>query len=636
MTITENDRVHGPSGGIVHRLKPTGFAVCLLVALAVLTATVVLWLGGGWEPALEAASAVTALAAILLLYGAVRAQARVVQRQLESERALAQRYQELFENASDMVYTLDLDGRFTSMNKAGEDLTGFSPAGRPGLSLLDVVAPAAREAAQRALLTVVRGDVSVRGELELTTSRGTRLVVDAVTRPVRRDGRTVAVHGIARDVTTHKQAEIEMRNAREAAEAASRAKSEFLANMSHEIRTPMNGIFGMTDLALDTELTSEQREYLTTVKSCADALLALIGDVLDFSRIEAGKLTLDPTDFPLRQTLEDIRKMFGLRAAEKGLALAFKVGAGVPDRLVGDQGRLRQVIVNLVGNALKFTAAGRVELSVDLVSSDDAGARILFSVTDTGIGIPPDKQRSVFEAFSQADSSTARRFGGSGLGLTISARLVQLMGGRLELESEPGKGSRFFFEVNFAVMGAAAAARLPVTESRVAEPPPVGGSPAQPACRLRVLLAEDNPVNQRLTERLLQKRGHAVVLAADGREAIDTVARDAFDVVLMDVQMPGMNGFEATAAIRASEQGTGKRTPIVAITAHVLNGDRERCLEAGMDAYISKPVRAYELYAAVETLARRRAASSADASAPATPSVLPAGPAQPLPWVGVS
>jgi PAS domain S-box-containing protein len=619
----------------VHRPRHAYFAVCSLASVAVLTGAVLTPAHAAWAEGWGGAatlvgggSAVVALACLLFLYRGVVTQAALVERRLESERALAQRYQELFENASDMVYTLDLDGRVTSMNKAGEAMTGFGLAVNPRLSLFDLVAPSSLDAARRMHLEVVRGGATLREELEFKTARETRFVAEVVERLVRRDGRPVGVHGMARDVTAHKRAEIDMRNAREAAEAANRAKSQFLANMSHEIRTPMNGIVGMTELALGTDLTAEQREYLQAVRSCADSLLRLIDDVLDFSKIEADKLSLDPVNFPVRQALEDIRRIVGFRAAEKGLTLAFTVSPDVPDRLVGDPGRLRQVLLNLVGNALKFTAEGRVGLDVDLASSGPEGPEVRFAVTDTGIGIPADKQRQIFDPFSQADGSTTRRFGGTGLGLTISARLVQMMGGTLAVESEPGKGSRFSFTARFAPAPATRTTvappevQAPVVD--VAAPAPVA-PPGGQRPTARVLVAEDNPVNRRLTERLLQKRGHSVVLANDGEQAIAAAAREAFDLILMDVQMPEVNGFEATSAIRAAECGTGRRTPIVAITAHAMAGDRERCLEAGMDAYISKPVRPYELYAAIETLTRRRPAPASQAApAGATPVRIPA------------
>jgi PAS domain S-box-containing protein len=551
-------------------------------------------------------AAVAAFVVALVLLRRLRRQTATIRHQLESEKALADQFHELFANASDMVYTLDLDGRLTSLNKAGEDLIGRSISEHGGLSMVDLVAPASLESAGRMLLHVVHGGVPVKGELELRARRGTRAIVEVTERLIHRDGRPVGVQGIARDVTARRRVEDELRRAREAAEAANRSKSEFLANMSHEIRTPMNGIVGMTELTLDTRVTPEQREYLVTVKSCAESLLRLLDDVLDLSRIEAGKLELQPVDFGLRDALQPILRVFEPRAARSGLRFECTVAPEVPERLVGDPARLRQVLVNLLGNAVKFTPQGRVQLEVTLVSAGDKGAQVRFSVLDTGIGIPVDKQVAVFDPFSQADPSTNVRFGGTGLGLSISSRLVTMMGGQLEVESEPGKGSRFSFTAGF---GPSAATAQAAGETGPDEHAP--DAPAPPnSMPLRILLAEDNAVNQRLTERLLEKRGHKVIVVGDGEQAIAAVDRERFDLVLMDVQMPGINGYDATAAIRVLEQGTGRRTPIVAITAHAISGDRERCIEAGMDAYISKPVRAYELYAAIETLARRRTSAA--------------------------
>jgi CheY-like chemotaxis protein len=332
----------------------------------------------------------------------------------------------------------------------------------------------------------------------------------------------------------------------------------------------MNGILGMTELALSTRLTNEQREYLQSVRASGEGLLALLNDLLDLSKIEANALALNPSEFQLRDCLIDAMRPVTVQMRAKDLGFVYRVADSVPATLFGDGMRLRQVLINLLGNAVKFTERGSIELRIEPRDAADDRILLLFSVRDTGIGIAYDKQDQIFEAFRQADSSTTRKYGGTGLGLAISRRLVSLMSGQIWVESEPGEGCTFYFTAQFGV--------------------PAPREAAAASAPLEVLLAEDNPINQRIAEALLVKAGHRVTIAGNGREAVDRAAAGRFDVILMDVQMPEMDGLDATRAIRALESSSGHRTRIIAMTAFDQDGDRERCLDAGMDAFLAKPI----------------------------------------------
>jgi PAS domain S-box-containing protein len=646
----------------------------------------------------------------------------------------------LMDNIPDAIYFKDRESRYTRINKALVKSFGLSNSAQAvGKTDSDFFTAEHAQEAYSDEVEIIRTGQPMLSKEEKETWRDGHMTWASTTKMPLRDtnGHSLGTFGVSRDITKAKQVEQELRRAKEAAEAASRAKSEFLAVMSHEIRTPMNGIIGMTELALDTPLARDQREYLNSVKESTDTLLTLINDILDFSKIEAGRLSLDLSEFDLQDALSNTMRALATRAHEKGLELTWETLPDLPTRLVGDPGRLRQILLNLVGNGIKFTERGEVDLRVEIESQGEDWTALHFCVTDTGIGIPREKQQRVFEAFVQADSSTTRKYGGTGLGLAISTRLANLMGGRIWLESESNEGSRFHFTAKFGLVKEPQPQPAPLTKvdlrsmpvlviddnatnrrileamlkgwsmqptmvergheglaamrraknmgtafplvlldadmpgmdgftvvEKIKEDPTLAGSaimmltsagqrgdaarcralgisaylvkpirqselleaillllgqPFQikdsPALvtrhtlrearrRLRILLAEDNAINRELVARLLQKYGHTVMAVTTGREAVDLLDKDAAycDVVLMDVEMPDMDGFQATAIIREKEKISGKHIPIIALTAYAMKGDRERCLAAGMDGYVPKPIRHQDLFETIQSL----------------------------------
>jgi PAS domain S-box-containing protein len=511
-----------------------------------------------------------------------------------------ERLRSLIESTRDWVWEVDVHGRYAYCSPRVMNLLGYRPEEVLGRTPFDFMDPEEAQRCRARFASVVKARAPMHNleNSNLHKDGHTVFVETNGLAILGENGVLTGYRGIDRDITERRLAEGELQRAKEAAEAANRAKSEFLANMSHEIRTPLNGILGMVDLTLETELTAPQREHLEIVKVSAESLLSIINDILDFSKIEAGKLDLEPAPFHLRDALAPTIRALTVSAHRKGLQLNYFVAPGIPQVLVGDPGRVRQILLNLVGNAIKFTDCGEVTVRLDKESADFQYLWLRLSVADTGVGIPPDRLTAVFDAFVQADTSTTRRYGGTGLGLTIVRKLTELMAGRITVESTVGVGSTFHCNLRLQVADPRqTAATVAPAPSRI----PAAAN-HQPEAVVPILVAEDNPINQAIAVALLERHGYQVELATTGREAVQRFRGKPVKAILMDVQMPEMDGFEATAAIRELEAHTGTHAPIIAMTAHAMKGDRERCLAAGMDGYISKPVRAQELLALLENL----------------------------------
>ena len=499
-------------------------------------------------------------------------------------------YRQLVESSTDVAWRIDTSGRITFINNASERVLGMTPEQLRGRAFTAISDPASVDRDRTALAHLLSGDELWGYETVARNATGGKVHLKLSARPQRDEaGRITGAQGILHDISLEVSTRDALRVARETAEQADAAKSAFLANMSHEIRTPMTGILGTADLILDSDLTPDQRRSVELIVASGETLLTIINDILDLSKIEAGQLELEDIRLNLHEVLRDTVSLMNSGARNKGIELTLDLRGDVPRSVRGDPTRLKQVLNNLVSNAIKFTTRGGVTVSAEVVSRDREIVAVRFAVRDTGIGIAPEAAGRIFEPFRQADASTTRNYGGTGLGLSISRRLVEMMGGTLEVDSLPDIGSEFHFTIGFVVAqatGEIPAVKLPSTKQRA----------------LRVLIAEDNPVNQEVAGTMLRRRGHHVDVVNNGREAVEAVARELYDVVLMDLQMPILDGLGATSEIRAAEKG--KRVPIIALTANAAGGEREKVIAAGMDDYVPKPFRAGDLIDAVEGIVK--------------------------------